>query len=293
MSSNLLPQSPPMPSETPFTISIADDKIAALKRKLAEAEFPDELEDAGWDYGIGHKLMQALGYPEYVTQGGDWGHMITRTAASLYGPKHVKAWHTNMPMAPGPPTFTAQPLQYIRHMLTPYTEEEKAGLARRKWFRETGSGYSQEQSTQPQTLGYSLADSPVGLLAWIYEKLVNWTDNYEWDDDEVLTWISIYWFSRAGPAASLRIYYENRVAFRKLVALKPTVPLGMSFFPKELIYLPKSWVATLGTVVFEERHARGGHFAAHEQPDALVGDVRKMFGKGGPAFGVVPGKTGY
>ncbi|KAJ7282424.1 hypothetical protein C8J57DRAFT_1554332, partial [Mycena rebaudengoi] len=77
----------------------------------------------------------------------------------------------------------------------------------------SGMGYLQLQSTQPQTVWYALTDSPVGILAWIYEKLVKWTDEYPWDDDEgdnlhFPTWISIYWFSRAGPAASLRIYYE-------------------------------------------------------------------------------------
>ena len=68
--------------------------------------------------------------------------------------------------------------------MTPYTPAEKAGLERTAWFRKEGMGYNNEHSTQPQTIGYSLADSPVGLLAWIYEKLVNWTDAYTWDDDE-------------------------------------------------------------------------------------------------------------
>jgi hypothetical protein len=76
------------------------------------------------------------------------------------------------------------PLLFLSHLLFSYTPEEKAGLERSKWFQEKGNGYMREQSTMPQTLGYSLTDSPVGLLAWIYEKLVNWTDNYSWDDDE-------------------------------------------------------------------------------------------------------------
>lgn len=69
-------------------------------------------------------------------------------------------------------------------------------------------GYFNEQSTKPQTIGYALADSPVALLAWIYEKLHDWTDEYPWTEEEILTWISFYWFSTAGPAASVRIYYE-------------------------------------------------------------------------------------
>ncbi|PBK59184.1 alpha/beta-hydrolase [Armillaria solidipes] len=227
-----------------------------------------------------------------VTQGGDWGSLITRKIALVYGGKHSKAWHTNMPIGRAPTLY--EPILYLRHILTPYTAAEKAGLAHSQWFRTQGSGYSAEHSTQPQTLGYSLADSPVGLLAWIYEKLVNWTDGYPWDDDEVLTWISIYLFSRSGPTASIRIYYEvfgssDIAVFEE----KPAIPNGVSYFPKEIVSAPRLWICSNANVVFESEHTGGGHFAAHEKPQELVDDLRKMFGKGGPVFGVVPGKTGY
>lgn len=215
-----------------------------------------------------NKLMISLGYTEYVTQGGDWGHLLTLTTASKYGPKHVKASHTNTPICDG-------------------------GDTSQEFFK-TGMGYFAEQSTKPQTLGFSLADSPVGLLAWIYEKLVTWTDKYPWTDDEVLTWISIYWFSHAGPAASVRIYYEIAVSGNSVVSFpKTTVPVGLSFFPKELAHVPKVLLRAKARVVFESEHESGGHFAAYERPEALVGDLRKMFGKSGPAAGVVPGCTGY
>ncbi|KAJ7082960.1 Alpha/Beta hydrolase protein [Mycena epipterygia] len=238
---------------------------------------------------VGNKLMLALGYNEYVTQGGDWGFPITRTIARLYGGKHSKAWHTNMVVG-APPADASESAAEL-------TPKEQAALERVKWFRSRGSGYSGQHSTQPQTLGYSLADSPVGLLAWIYEKLVCWTDNYPWDDDEVLTWISIFWFSRAGPAASIRIYFEagNRDIAKvfSVTEPRPTIPLGLSHFPKDVVVLPKSWSRGLGNIVYEADHESGGHFAAYEQPEALVDDLRKMFGKGGPAFGVVPGGPGY
>jgi hypothetical protein len=83
----------------------------------------------------------------------------------------------------GPPTWKS-PLAFLALLLTPWSPEEKAGIERSEWFQKKGAGYVAEQSTQPQTLGYSLADSPIGLLAWIYEKLVLWTDNYKWSDDE-------------------------------------------------------------------------------------------------------------
>ncbi|KIK93815.1 hypothetical protein PAXRUDRAFT_828591 [Paxillus rubicundulus Ve08.2h10] len=242
---------------------------------------------------VAHKLMLALGYNEYVTQGGDWGFTVTRKMANLYGGKHHKAWHTNMPVAP-PPTFTKNPISFLGFLVTPFSAEEKVGLERTMWIRAHGKGYYVEQSTQPQTLGYSLADSPAGLLAWIYEKLHNWTDGYPWEDDEVLTWVSIFWFSRAGPAASLRIYFEleNSKEANDL-GVGPKIPMGASFFPKDIMIVPKAWVRRDNRVVSEFQHESGGHFAAYEKPDELADDLRKMFGKGSAVYGVVPGKTGY
>ncbi|KAJ6622728.1 Alpha/Beta hydrolase protein [Mycena sp. CBHHK59/15] len=239
---------------------------------------------------VGNKLMLALGYNEYVTQGGDWGYAITRNIALLYGEKHTKAWHTNSVI--GRPPSSNPEADAAKLPL-----EEQAAVARATWFHTRGSGYLAEQSTQPQTLGYALADSPLGLLAWIYEKLVTWTDKYPWTDDEVLTWVSIFWFSRAGPAASIRIYFEagNRDLRKAFGAAesKPTIPLGLSHFPQDILVSPKSWTRGMGNIVFDGEHDKGGHFAAYEQPKALVGDLRKMFGKEGPAFGAVPGKSGY
>jgi hypothetical protein len=89
-----------------------------------------------------------------------------------------------------PPSFRTAPLQALRHAIIPYSAEEKAGLERVAWFDTWGRGYATLQSTRPQTLGYSLADSPVGLLAWMYEKLVEWSDSYPWSDDEGNTFYS-------------------------------------------------------------------------------------------------------
>ncbi|KAJ7034254.1 Alpha/Beta hydrolase protein [Mycena alexandri] len=241
---------------------------------------------------VGNNLMLALGYDEYVTQGGDWGLTITRTIALRYGGKHTKAWHTNFAVGIPPDVSKSQ---------IGLTAKEEAGLERTEWIQKKGMGYNLQQSTEPQTIGYSLSDSPVGLLAWIYEKLVLWSDEYPWDDDEVLTWVSIYWFSRSGPAASVRIYLEARDAFKsvnrftgaELNSPPPAIPLGLSHFPKDIIVVPKSWSGQMGNVVYSKEHDSGGHFAAYERPVELVDDLREMFGKGGPAFGVVPGKSGY
>jgi hypothetical protein len=201
-----------------------------------------------------------------------------------------------------PPTFLKNPLLAIQHAVSPYSKRDADGIERTKWFTEEGRGYNLEQSTKPQTLGYALADSPVACLAWIYEKLHDWTDSYPWTDDEICTWVSIYWFSTAGPAASVRIYYEmnhnvdnrpNKLNKDRVRSWSPGVKLGFSHFPMDLNVLPRSWMQTLGEVVFEREHEDGGHFASYERPTQLVADVRDMFRKKGGAFGVVKGLNGY
>ena len=210
-------------------------------------------------------------------------------------PQSVKAHHINMAI-PAQPTLTDHPALYARMQVTPLTDAEKAGLERGKWFRNEGFGYNKEHSTKPQTIGYSVTDSPVGLLAWIYEKLHDWTDSYPWTDDEVLTWISIYYFSRAGPAATQRIYYES--AHRKPATYYECqkysdVPLAIARFPKELGLAPKLWHETMGPIVLFSEYDSGGHFAAWERPNAIIKDLKTMCGKGGGVYGCVRGRKGY
>ncbi|KAI0366947.1 alpha/beta-hydrolase [Pilatotrama ljubarskyi] len=262
------------------------------------SEAPKKPGFAGPQYAeLFNKLMCSVGYEEYVYQGGDWGHILGAHAAANYGHKHLQAWHSNLPLSLRPTLFS-HPLAFLRSLL-PCDAWTRKGLEATAKYVTKGSGYFVEQATKPQTVGYSLADSPVGVLSWIYEKLVECTDEYPWTDDEVLEWVSVYWFSRAGPAASVRIYYEmtggnSKDAMHLMKDAKWTsVPLGLSYFPAEIIRLPKPWAHTLGKVVLQSVHEKGGHFAAHEQPGALAGDLRKMFGKGGPAYGVVSGKDGY
>jgi pimeloyl-ACP methyl ester carboxylesterase len=247
---------------------------------------------------ICHKLMLQLGYNEYVTQGGDWGFYITRVIGLCY-PEHCKASHINMIRATKP-EWTKNPILALQHAIMPYSEREKKGFERTDWFLREGSGYNLEQRTKPQTIGYALADSPVALLSWIYEKLHDWTDAYPWTPDEVLTWISIYQFSTAGPAASVRIYYESthsptpRLRHRDDVSKWiPHVKLGLALFPQELVVQPQTWRHTLGPVVHESVNEHGGHFAAWERPEVIVGDLRKMLGKGGPCYKVIKGKSGH
>ena len=198
-----------------------------------------------------------------------------------------------------PPTEESHPELYAEMQKTPLTDWEKAGKARSEWFQNDGFAYYQIHGTRPQTIGYSVTDSPVGLLAWIWEKLHDWSDfeHYKWEDDEILTWISIYYFSTPGPAATQRIYFEemHRKPHRSFIEAMNYLPcpLGIANFPKELSISPQLWHKTLGPVVHESVWDVGGHFSSWERPDAIVQDLRQMFGKGGGAEGVIKGATGF
>lgn len=234
-----------------------------------------------------------------VAQGGDTGWLICRMLAQMF-PQHCLAHHVNMAVAREP---TAQKHPEIFKLWHQHgrrdglSQSEKEQFDRAKQFQKEGSGYFAIHSTRPMALAYSMTDSPIGLLAWIYDKLTLWTDQYPWTEDEILTWISIYYFSTPGPAASFNTYYSNEhrkplSAFDQ-AAEYTSSPLGISRFSKEILNMPKIWTRTLGPIIFENEHDRGGHFAAFEVPELLVQDVRTMFGKGGGAYGVVSGASGY
>jgi hypothetical protein len=187
----------------------------------------------------------------------------------------------------------------LSSFLPTYTPAESEALARAiDWRFGSGRGYFTQMATKPQTIGYSLTDSPVGLLAWIYEKLISWTDGYPWTDDEILTWVSIYYFSVAGPSAASFIYFESQVKDRvkdstdKLQSYVD-LPIGLAYFPKEIANMPRTWAEGLGRIIHVSESSKGGHFAALERPDVIADDLKAMFGKGGKAFRVVEGMDGY
>jgi hypothetical protein len=210
----------------------------------------------------------------------------------LLYPSNILASHLNFILTP-PPSPLSTPLLVLQYLTGRLTPAEKEGLKRAKDFSENGSGYNNIQKTRPHTLGFALADSPVGLLAWLYEKLRDWTGEYPWSDDEILTWVSIYLLSDAGPDASIRLYYDivNPTASAGVDGKIETfmkhssVPSGLSYFPKDVIVLPSSWGRMLGPVAFEKRHTEGGHFAAYEKPELLVADVRELVRSVGISFG--------
>jgi len=206
-------------------------------------------------------LMQELGYDRYGAQGGDWGAAVTNALARS---GRVAGVHVNF--AP------------VRMDTADPTPEERQALADLQEFRRTGSGYSAQQGTRPQTLGYGLTDSPAGQAAWIAEKFWAWTDHKGHPEDAVdrqriLDAISVYWFT-ATAASSARMYWENNDRDLSTV----DVPAGVSVFPKEIVRPSRRQAEQRYTDLrwFDELPV-GGHFAALEQPELLVEQVRGFF----------------
>ena len=215
------------------------------------------------------ELMQRLGYSGWVAQGGDWGAAVT-TAIGQLAPEGCRGIHLNMPIGrPGPEDMQSTDPKVQRALL-------KLGF-----YRDWDSGYSKQQSTRPQTIGYSLVDSPVGLAAWILEKVFYWTDNggSPWDAlsmDQVLDDIMLYWLPATGASAA-RLYWESFGSFGEGTV---AIPAGASAFPEEILPAPREWVErSLTNLVYWNELEKGGHFAAWEQPEMFVGELRSCFGQ--------------
>ena len=210
--------------------------------------------------------MTRLGYDRYGAQGGDWGAAVTTAIGHNLG--HCIAIHVNMPIALPPAEGLDNP-----------SAEEQRALAAWAHYEEWDSGYSKQQSTRPQTLGYGLVDSPVGQLAWIVEKFWSWMDCDGHPEnvltrDELLDNVMMYWVT-ASAASSARMYWESFRVFGGLARVE--VPTGVAQFPKEIALAPRHWAEANYNITHWTQMPRGGHFAAFEQPELFVEDVRKFF----------------
>jgi microsomal epoxide hydrolase len=217
------------------------------------------------------QLMARLGYQRYGAQGGDWGGLIVRQVG-LADPQHVIGVHSNMCVA-GPPPGAADPNAGVLPEELKRVEAARTRIANEQ-------AYSQLQGTKPQTLGYLLNDSPAGLAGWIVEKFRTWSDSggdveKRFTRDELLTNITIYWATETGPS-SVRLYYENRRDAGLQGRMQ--VPFACAVFPMEpFANAPRQWVEASYNLVQYTVMPRGGHFAAMEEPQLLVEDVRKFF----------------
>lgn len=211
-------------------------------------------------------LMTRLGYDRYGAQGGDWGAAVTTDIGRNVG--HCVGIHTNMPITTPTKEALANP-----------TDADRAVLTAMDYYRRWDSGYSKQQSTRPQTIGYGLVDSPVALLAWITEKFWSWTDcdghpENALSRDEILDNIMLYWVTGTG-ASSARLYWESFAALRR--GGRVDLPTGVASFPKEISCPPRSWCEQAYHITHWTDMPRGGHFAAFEQPELFVDDVRTFF----------------
>jgi microsomal epoxide hydrolase len=215
-----------------------------------------------WD-----ELMSRLGYERYGAQGGDWGSAISRELG-VSAPGHVIGVHLNMLLTAGMPDDPD------------LTDVEKRRVERLRQFRATGMGYGAIQSTRPQTLAYALTDSPAGQLAWIVDKFREWTDGEMPEDavdrDQMLTNITVYWLTGTA-GSSARLYLEAARSGTWGPPAPSTAPTGIAVFPYEIAPAVRRFAEQSNNIVHWSEFDRGGHFAAMEEPDLLVTDIRDFF----------------
>ncbi len=249
----------------------AADAFHVVAPSLPGYGFSAKPTETGWGVekigDVFTKLMDRLGYDRYVAQGGDWGAAITHSIGAL-DTEHCAAIHMTLAMGARP-----------RDLDDPSPAEVHA-LERAAYYAEWDSGYSKQQATRPQSVGYGLVDSPSAQAAWIVEKFWAWTDNAGHPEDvlsrdELLDNIMLYWINGNG-ASSARLYWES---FGKRKPLEMgDMPVGFASFPREVVPPVRSWVEPMypGLCHWAE-YDKGGHFAAFEVPDTFVDEVRTFF----------------
>ncbi len=216
---------------------------------------------------FGRLMIDTLGYERFGAQGGDWGSAVTSSLAEQY-PANVAGIHLNL--------VIGRMARLAGETASPEVEAYRAEMAR--WVRDE-SAYSIMQGTKPQTLGYALNDSPVGLAGWIVEKWRAWSDcggdvERSYTKDELLTNVMIYWVTQT-INSSVRLYRENRGEFGRTGRIE--TPTAVAMFPKEISHPPRGLVERGYNVQRWTEMPRGGHFVAMEEPGLLVEDVRAFF----------------
>jgi pimeloyl-ACP methyl ester carboxylesterase len=246
----------------------AADSFDVVVPSLPGFGFSGKPTETGWTVeriaGAWAELMKRLGYARWAAQGGDWGAVVT-TALGAAQPEGLVGIHLNTQYA-----FPAE----IPDTLTPEQRDAVESLAR---YTGVLGGSNHLHGTKPETVGFALADSPAGQAAWIYEKFQSKTDNHGLAEDalgmdDMLDAISLYWFTNTA-ASSGRIYWENRSL--TFAGPKLTVPVAVTVFPRDIPRLPRSWVEdTYSNLIHYGEADKGGHFAALEQPEILVREIR-------------------
>jgi len=229
-----------------------------------------------------HVLMGRLGYSRYVTQGGDWGSVVADTMGRQ-APPGLLGIHVNMPATV--PADVANALNSGDPAPAGLSREEKSAYDALNTFFQKNAGYGAMMVTRPQTVGYGLSDSPVGLAAWMYDKFAQWTDSGGEPErsltrDEMLDDISLYWLTNSA-ISSARLYWENNnnnfsAAAQRTAEIK--VPVAVTVFPGEIYRAPRTWTErAYPTLAYYHKVDKGGHFAAWEEPELFAAELRKAF----------------
>lgn len=223
------------------------------------------------------QLMRRLGFASgYVSQGGDIGSRVARILGVYYD--GCKAVHLNFcPLTSRPEGVSEEGISDL----------EKRGLERFNRFLYSGKAYAEEHGTRPATIGHVLASSPLALLAWIGEKYLEWPDA-PLSKEAILELITLYWFTESFPRAIYPYRESNPVPRQPKLSMTKELylhkPLGFSYFPQELMPVPKSWIEKTGNLVYFNQHTEGGHFAAFERPKELKEDLATFLSKAWPGF---------
>jgi pimeloyl-ACP methyl ester carboxylesterase len=225
-------------------------------------------------------LMKRLGYTRFVAQGGDWGNAVTEQMA-LQTPPELVGIHTNMPATL--PDDVSKALQYGEPPPSGLTGDEQGAWDQLDAFYKHGLGYAQEMANRPQTL-YAIADSPVGLAAWMLDHdaashaLIARVFDGQTEGltrDDILDNITLYWLTNTA-VSSARLYWESKLAF--FAPKHVTIPTAVSVFPDEIYAAPRSWTErAYPNLIHFNRLDKGGHFAAWEQPDLFTNELRTAF----------------
>ncbi|OII36240.1 epoxide hydrolase [Curtobacterium sp. MMLR14_014] len=246
----------------------AQDAFDVVIPSLPGSGFSGKPTGTGWDVrriaAAWAELMHRLGYTRWVAHGGDWGSAVTTALAASHA-EGLLGIHLNTPYA------------FPEHIPASLSPEEQHAVDTLAQYSGVLGGSNHLQATKPQTPGFALADSPVGQAAWIYEKYQSKTDNCGLAEDaipldSILDTISLSWFTNSAASAA-RIYWENRSA--TMAGPELTLPVAVTVFPADIPLLPQSWITDkYSSLVHSAVADRGGHFAALEQPDRLVDEIR-------------------
>jgi pimeloyl-ACP methyl ester carboxylesterase len=263
----------------------AEDAFHLVLPSMPGYGFSDRPTTTGWGplrmASAWHELMGRLGYERYVSQGGDWGAIISEVMA-VQAPDGLLGIHVNMPSTV--PPSVASLLRNGDPVPSGFSDEEKAAYVSLESFYTKGFGYADMMNTRPQTLGYGLADSPVALAAFFYDKFAAWTysdgePERSLTRDEMLDDITLYWLTNTGTSSSRSYWEAAQLGGKVFNALDiPAVPVAVTVFPGEIYRAPRSWAEqNYHQLIYWNEVDKGGHFAAWEEPDLFASEIRAAF----------------